>query len=177
MIPAIRLRQALVLALSGYGLLCLWSPETFRLLDHLDLAIHEAGHLLFAPLGEFVGFLGGTLLQLLLPLSFVWHFHRQRDPFAVHVVLWWVAQNLWNISVYVRDARSQTLPLLGGGEHDWAYLLGHLDLLKYDQVLGRSIYLTGVLLFTYAMLQAFFESGPRTATEGSSGRVIQSPRA
>jgi len=39
------------------------------------------------------------------------------------VALWWVAQNLWNISVYVKDARAEELPLVGGGEHDWNYLL------------------------------------------------------
>jgi hypothetical protein len=107
-------RQLLVVALFVYGIVCLRDPGTFRLLDNVDLAIHETGHLVFAPFGEFLGFLGGTLLHLLFPLLFYGYFLRQQDRFAASVLLWWVAQNLWNISVYMADARAQRLPLVGG---------------------------------------------------------------
>ncbi len=48
-------RLGLTLALAVYGWICLRSPETYRWLDSLDLAIHEAGHLVFAPGGETLG--------------------------------------------------------------------------------------------------------------------------
>jgi hypothetical protein len=134
-----------------YGFFLLRRPENYGFLDSLDLAIHESGHLFFAPLGEFVGFLGGTLMQLLVPALFLAYFWRQRDHHAASVGLWWIAQNLWNISVYIRDARTQELPLVGGGEHDWAYLLGELDLLAQDQAIGRSVYLGGIVLYLVAI--------------------------
>jgi hypothetical protein len=162
------LRQAFVIALVVYGVICLTSPENFRLLDSVDLAIHETGHLVFAPFGEFIGFLGGTLLQLLVPLLFVGYFIRQQDRFAASVVLWWVAQNLWNISVYVADARAQALPLVGGGEHDWAYLLGRLGLMQQDQTLSGIIYMLGVLLFAWSVWQALrFSSTPASEPEAA----------
>jgi hypothetical protein len=34
-------------------------------MDSVDLAIHEAGHPLFGIFGEFIGYAGGALMQLL----------------------------------------------------------------------------------------------------------------
>ena len=148
-------RTALTGVLAVYGIICLRHPETYRLLDSVDLAIHETGHLFFGPFGEFLGFLGGTLMQLIIPAAFVAYFLRQSDRHAATVALWWIAQNLWNISVYVRDARSQALPLVGAGEHDWAYLLGRLDILDQDQVLGGAIHFVGALIFGFAVVFGF----------------------
>jgi hypothetical protein len=154
----VRARQGLVVLLALYGALCIATPGTYRLMDGVDLAIHEAGHVFFAPFGEFVGFLGGTLLQLLMPLAFFGHFLYRGDRFSAYVVLWWVAQSLWNVSVYVADARAQALPLVGGGEHDWAYILGRLDLLPHDTAIAGAVRMAGVLLFGFAMVQAFFHA-------------------
>jgi hypothetical protein len=134
-----------------YGFFLLLRPEDYGFLDNLDLAIHEAGHVFFGPFGEFIGYLGGTLMQLLVPTIFAGYFWRHGDRHAASVGVWWIAQNLWNISVYLRDARTQDLPLVGGGEHDWTYLLGELDLLSHDQAVGRVVYLVGVLLYLVAI--------------------------
>jgi hypothetical protein len=44
---------------------------------------------------------------------------RQGDRHGATVPLWWLGQNCWNISVYIKDPRAQELPLVGGGEHDY----------------------------------------------------------
>ena len=142
-----RWRLAVTATLAVYGWICLRSPGAYRWLDSLDLAIHEAGHLVFAPGGETLGFLGGTLMQLLMPSVFVVGLWRHGDRHGATVPLWWLGQNCWNISVYIRDARLQELPLLGGGEHDWAFLLGQWGWLERDQALGGAVYLIGVLLY------------------------------
>jgi hypothetical protein len=87
-----RWRLALTLILAGYGWLLLRTPGQYRWLDSLDLAIHEAGHLMFALGGEFAGLLGGTLLQLLVPLTFVLALRRQADPHGATVPLWWLGR-------------------------------------------------------------------------------------
>ncbi len=71
-----------------------------------------------------------------------------------------MAQNLWNISVYVSDSRAQELPLVGGGEHDWAYLLERLDLLPKDQAIGRTIHLLGVGLFAASVVWGVAAAAP-----------------
>ncbi|MDB4948621.1 MAG: hypothetical protein JWM27_1270 [Gemmatimonadetes bacterium] len=154
-----RMRQALVAALGLYGVWCIRTPDAYGLLDSVDLPIHETGHLVFAPFGEFLQFAGGSLFQVLFPLCFVAYFRRRGDRFAAHVVLVWVAQNLWNVARYVGDARAQELPLVGGGEHDWAYLLGRMGWLSHDQGISQGIHAAGVLLFGYAVLMAWLDSG------------------
>jgi hypothetical protein len=54
--------------------------------------------------------------------------------------------------VYIKDARAQQLPLVGGGEHDWATLLGELGLLPRDQAIGGAVYLAGVLIYVIAIV-------------------------
>ena len=87
----------------------------------------------------------------MMPASFVVYFARRQDRHAASVALWWVGQNLWNISVYVRDARAQELPLVGGGDHDWAYLLGRFGWLQSDQVIAHDIWFVGVVVYVLAI--------------------------
>jgi len=155
-------RRGLVTLIALYGVLCIRSPDDFGLLDSVVLPIHETGHLVFSPFGEFMQFAGGTLFQLIMPLCFVIYFWRRRDTFAWSIVLAWVAQNLWNIARYAADARAQELPLVGGGEHDWAYMLGELGWLMHDTQISRGIHAAGVLLFGYAVLTAWFAAADRS---------------
>ena len=111
----------------------------YHFLDDVDLAIHETGHWVFAWGGDVITALGGTLFQLIVPLAFAGYFARKRDWHAATVPLWWVGQNGWNIARYVADARAQELPLVGGGEHDWAFLLAEWDLLPRDLAIANAV--------------------------------------
>jgi hypothetical protein len=164
-------RLLLTGALALYGLPCLMRPEAGRMLDAVDVAIHETGHLVFGPFGDFLGALGGTLFQLALPAAFAVYFWRRADRHAATVALWWVAQNCWNVSVYVSDARTQTLPLVGGGEHDWAYLLGRLGWLHHDQAISGAFRLVGVALYAYAVIAGW------TYASRTTPAVAQGPEA
>ena len=144
-------RLALTILLALYAIPLMRHPESGSFLDGIDVAIHETGHLVFGPLGEVIGAAGGTMFQLIVPGVFVWYFARRGDRHAATVPLWWIAQNLWNISVYVRDARVQELPLVGGGEHDWAFLLGRFGVLAHDQGIGRGVHAIGVILYLVAV--------------------------
>lgn len=146
-------RLILTLVLAAYGLYYLLVPGHYGLFDYVDLGIHETGHIVFGPFGEFIGALGGTLLQLLFPLCFVWYFWRRGDRHAATVAGWWVAQNFWNVAVYVQDAQAEELPLVGGGVHDWAYLLGELGLLEHDHFMGQLVRFIGILIFAYATMR------------------------
>ena len=74
-------RVGLTVLLAVYGVIIILNPDEFRLIDNVDLAIHETGHLGFGFFGEFLGFLGGTLFQLIVPLTFFGYFlyHGDRD--------------------------------------------------------------------------------------------------
>jgi hypothetical protein len=150
-------RIAAVSVLALYGAAILRDPG-FALIDNVNLPIHETGHLVFAPFGELVTALGGTLFQLIVPSVFVGYFLRRRNQFAASVALWWVAENFWNIAVYVADAQAQELPLVGGGEHDWAFILAELDLLQQDARIAAMVRFAGTVLFAVAILWGYVAS-------------------
>ena len=96
--------------------------DRYSLLDNADLIIHEAGHFLFRPFGDFVYLMGGSLMQVIFPLLLAGYFFRSRYWPGVQLFLFWLGQNLINISVYAADADTRILPLVGGGRHDWFYI-------------------------------------------------------
>ncbi len=145
-------RLILTGVLALYGWFLATHPGHFGFIDNIDLAIHETGHLVFAPFGEFMGVLGGTLFQLLVPLTFAGYFAVQRDWHAATVPLWWAGQNCWNIARYISDARAQDLPLVGGGEHDWLWILDELDVLHRDLAIGRAVHGVGILLYLVSVI-------------------------
>ncbi|MBI4839883.1 MAG: hypothetical protein HY803_02200 [candidate division NC10 bacterium] len=143
-----------------YGVVSAATPGTFRFLDRVDLVFHEAGHVIFGLFGEFIGILGGSLVQVLIPAGIVVYFAVHRQKYSAAVTLFWVAQSLFNVSVYARDARAWRLPLLGEEEalHDWNYILGRLHLLNWDQAVGNLIYATGLVALAASVLGGFYYS-------------------
>lgn len=133
------------LGLGGLFALALTSePGWVPLLDGVNLLFHEAGHPLFGIFGwEALTVLGGTLMQLLVPLLVLGSFWLRRETLGTAVTGVWAFENLLNIARYVADARAQALPLVGGGEHDWADLLGRWGLLAQDATIGQALRLAG----------------------------------
>lgn len=121
-------------------------PGWIPLLDGVNLLFHEAGHPLFGVLGwEPLTILGGTLMQLLVPLLALGTFWFKRDALGTAFGGFWAFENLLNIARYVADARAQVLPLVGGGEHDWADLLSRWGLLAQDTAIGQVLRIAGWL--------------------------------
>jgi len=125
----------------------------------INLVFHEAGHVIFRLLGQFMSILGGSLLQLLVPLIFLFSFLLRKDTFAASIMLWWFAQSMMDLVAYIDDAQRQEMWLLGGvqgkdlpGIHDWNNILSQLGLLKYDHLLATLV----SWLAIFIMLLAFY---------------------
>jgi hypothetical protein len=128
----------------------LGDPMYQSIFKPLNLGIHELGHLIFSPLGQFLAVAGGTIAQCLVPLISFFMFYRQKDFFAFTVSFCWMGTNLFSIAVYMADARAMALTLVtpfGGEEiiHDWNYLLGKLGLINSDAVLGGFVRMLAIL--------------------------------
>ncbi|MFZ5572296.1 MAG: zinc ribbon domain-containing protein [Thermodesulfobacteriota bacterium] len=129
-------------------------------LHGVNLAFHEAGHLLFRPFGRFMTVLGGSLGQLLMPLICMAVFLiKSRDPFGASVAFWWLGQSFLDLAPYIGDARALRLILLGGitgrdavDYHDWEFLLKQLGLLQWDRTLAFLAHGFGSLCILSAML-------------------------
>ena len=128
----------------------------------VNLPFHEAGHIIFIPLGRFIQVLGGTLGQLLMPaVCLCVLLIRTRDAFGAAVAQWWLAESFMDIAPYINDARALELVLLGGvtgkdvdDYHDWEYILRTLGMLRMDHALAYLAHGAGIILMAAAMLWA-----------------------
>jgi hypothetical protein len=127
----------------------------------INLPFHEAGHLIFSIFGDFIRVLGGTLMQILIPLVCMAAFLQRSDAFAGSVALWWTGQSLIDVAPYIFDARAGELMLLGGmtGQdapdfHDWHNMLGRLGLLSYDHAIAYTVKYMGAALILLALVWA-----------------------
>ena len=68
------------------------------IIDHANLAFHEAGHIFFGILGSTMGLYGGTLGQLVFPVITAATFWRQGSILAYALALVWGCENLINIA-------------------------------------------------------------------------------
>ena len=105
-----------------------WVP----ILDSANLVLHEAGHPLVGIFSDRLMVYGGTLFQLIFPITVAFHFSRQREPAGFVIGLVWLGENLLNVARYMADARAQELPLVGGGEHDWTEIFMRWGVLAKD---------------------------------------------
>jgi hypothetical protein len=147
-------RAAFLLVSAIYAMIRLTDPTWWDLLDDVNLAVHEAGHIIFGFFGDIPGVLGGSLFQIIIPAVFAGYFFRSRQRFSAAMTLIWVAQSMVNVSIYIKDARAQQLSLLGGENsiHDWWYLLINWDLLQSDVRIGGFVHFLAAMLFTVALL-------------------------
>ena len=149
-----------LLAVAYFGW-CAYDPHRWHFIDGVNLIIHEAGHVVFMPFGEFITIAGGSLFQLIVPAVFVLYFQRRGQLFSAALVLFWLGQSLLNVAVYAGDALKLELPLLGGDDstHDWNYMLDRLGLLTSAGGIGGLLRFCGTLLIIAAGVSAVRHSG------------------
>lgn len=117
-------------------------PHYSSLFDmSLNLGIHELGHYVFAPFGDFLEIAGGTILQCAAPVVAMYFCYRNRQYFLIAVCFGWLSTNFYNVAIYVEDARQLALPLVSPGGpdiiiHDWNNLLARTGMLQHDLTIG-----------------------------------------
>ena len=144
-----------------YFLWCAVAPENAYFMHLINLPIHEAGHIFFRLLGEFMGIAGGSILQILIPVVFFGYFVYYKKPFSASIVSFWVGNNFLDVYVYANDAQVMQLPLLSGltgaegGFHDWNYLLTETGLLDKTYLIAKILRFTGTVITVGAAIGAF----------------------
>jgi len=146
-------------------------------MHNINLVFHEAGHVIFRLFGNFMAILGGSLLQLIVPLVVMLAFiFKHRDNFAASIGLWWLAQSMMDLVPYINDATAQDMWLLGGvrgkdmpGIHDWNNILSRLGLLEFDHVVASVVMIVaiGLMLLSFVwgawLLKAMHDMKATTA--------------
>ena len=150
--------------LSIYFVSIAYDPMQGSFLDNVDLPIHETGHLLFRPFGEFMMVAGGSLFQVIFPGIFVGYFVWQRSYYSAAVVLLWVGQSILNVWVYAADAVVMQLVLTSGftgsegSFHDWNYLLTTTGLINSTKTVAGIIRFIGTVTIIAAGAAAIYFS-------------------
>ncbi|MBP6975555.1 MAG: hypothetical protein KBB51_01850 [Candidatus Moranbacteria bacterium] len=140
---------------ASYGMYYLATWQEWHFIDFVTLIMHEAGHPLFLIFGQTFSVLGGMLMQLLVPAAFVVYFFRSGQTFSSALALYWVGFSLVNAGIYIADAQTQTLSLIGG-EHDWALLCSQWGILDRCSSLGRFVVSLGQATVLSACLWSWY---------------------
>lgn len=156
---------------------------TIPFTDTANLGIHEIGHEIFRPLGNFMHAAGGTLTETMVPLGFAIVLFRRGWLFAGLGMVLWLVTALKGAAIYAADAVVKNLVLIniqgevstgdGAVGHDWEYLLGKMGLLDNAQGVGSIInglanaISVGVVLASFWLVLTLFR------TRGNSRGDIQ----
>lgn len=147
------------------------TPMEGSFLDMVDLPIHETGHLLFRPFGEFMMIAGGSLFQVIVPAVFVGYFVWHGKYYSAAIVLFWVGQSIVNVYIYAADAVVMQLVLTSGmtgsegGFHDWNYMLTRLGLIDSTKTVAGIIRAVGSLTIITAVVLSIYYSFVPTAED------------
>ena len=98
-------------------------------LKNVNIVFHEAGHTVFALFGDFLRTLGGSFLQVFLPLML-----------AVYFFIW------------RKEIFSLGNPDGGRAGHDWRYLLSTLGVLDKTDAISGAVYFFGTTIFILAFV-------------------------
>jgi hypothetical protein len=153
---------AVVLVL--YFLWIALDPMQGSFLDLVDLPIHETGHLLFRPFGEFIGIAGGSIFQVIFPAMFAGYFVWREQYYSAAIVLFWLGQSIINVWVYAADAVTMQLVLTSGmtgsegGFHDWNYLLTRTGLIGSTKMVAGIIRTAGTIVMISAGIFSIYYS-------------------
>ena len=147
---------------SLYILWIAYDPMQGSFLDNVDLPIHETGHLVFRPFGEFMMVAGGSIFQVIFPAVFVGYFIWQRSYYSAAIVLLWVGQSILNVWVYASDAVVMQLVLTSGftgsegSFHDWNYMLTATGLIDSTKGVAKVIRFFGTVTIVIAAVTAIY---------------------
>lgn len=137
----------------------------YHFIDGANLLFHEAGHVILSIFGETIHYLGGSIGQLVFPILFCVSFFRRGHVFESAVCGIWLGENVINIAWYIGDAQAQAIPLVGGGIHDWHWLLSRAGLLSNCKMIATIVHSFGAIILLFAVIVLF-----KARSDGNDGQ-------
>lgn len=138
------------------GVWVLVGGQSAFLLSYVDLGFHELGHLVFSWVPGLFPALAGSIIQVAVPIGLALYFLLRKEPYGSGLMFAWAATSAAHVSVYAADAPFQTLTLLGGGTHDWAWVLGSVGHIEWAAPLASGIRWFGVALAVIGLVVALW---------------------
>lgn len=119
-------------------------------MDLINLFIHEAGHFFFKIFGRTLYFLGGSIMQVILPfLLFIATI--KKNKYQAILPAYWLGESLINVSVYIKDAPYRELKLIAKGlTHDWNWILKKN--LELANPIATLVFIIGTIFCAYTII-------------------------
>lgn len=142
----------------------------------LSIPLHELGHFAFAPFGETMRVLGGSLLEVLLPLLLFAFFLAARCPQLAAFLLFIAGYHCIHVALYMATAHAPDSTLLlsldqNPETHDWWRLFTWWGLLEHDEQISTCTIAVGMFIGLASMIALFvFEGGARQNEVSSVNR-------
>ncbi|HEY8886576.1 MAG TPA: hypothetical protein VIM31_03720 [Candidatus Microsaccharimonas sp.] len=121
----------------------------------VEFGVHEASHIVTAFLPPIATAAAGSVGEVLFTVLILLATIKGKAYFASVFAGLWVMLAMHNAGIYMADARSQLLPLIGPGEtvqHDWHFVFGQLGWLDKDTLIGGTVMTIGVGIGILALL-------------------------
>ncbi|HET6567570.1 MAG TPA: hypothetical protein VFG50_06365 [Rhodothermales bacterium] len=132
----------------------LLNPASFTILDKASFYMYEMGHYGFAIFGGSTQYAGGSIGQLVIPLLLVFFFLVYEYAFGLQVFLFWLGQNLVNLSTYLSHTSApHPHPV---GVQDWQMLVATLGVSDYSLYIGALLFAVGCMCFLASTLTPRF---------------------
>ncbi|MDO8335246.1 MAG: hypothetical protein Q7T74_00465 [Candidatus Saccharibacteria bacterium] len=112
------------------------------ILYFIEFGVHEASHLVFAFLPSILTAAAGSIGEVTFTVLIVIAALKGRAYFATIFGCIWVMLAMNSAGMYMADARSQLIPLVGFSnqpQHDWYYVFGKLGWLNSDVFIGGAL--------------------------------------
>jgi len=125
----------------------------------ISIPFHEAGHMLFAPFGDLMTSFGGSATQVLVPIvCWMAFMTTSPNPFGAAVMCWWAGESLLDVAIYINDARTLQLILLGGHTgaevegHDWEHILELIGQTVHDHHIAWTVHAIGGVMMVAGLV-------------------------
>ncbi len=137
-----------------------FSTEKWHFIDNVDLIIHQAGHLIFLLFEELVTVIGGSFVQIAIPVALVAFFIFRKNYYLTSLLVMWLGYNLVNVSVYMADATTMLLPLPGWKPFpsDWNYIFGALNIMAWSKQVAFLVNIVGIIVIIIGAIFAIKNS-------------------
>lgn len=113
----------------------------------IDFGVHEASHIVTFFLPAIFTAAAGSVGEICFTLLLLYATIKAKSYFAAVFASQWVMLGFVSAGLYMADARSQSIPLVGPGEvviHDWHYVFSQLGVLNSDTLIGGGIQWIGI---------------------------------
>lgn len=131
-------------------------PFILWTIDTVDLFIHEGGHFFFWFFGRMIYFMGGSLMQIVLPLLTIYVLLKTSLRSLIGT-LYWLGHNMINVSVYIGDAPYKRLRLISDSAiHDWNWIFTHAGMMDSAGAISTIVLVLGIMSCCGAIITAIY---------------------